>query len=416
MKGRGRVYRPTSGHTGDKLAVWSLDFTIKDCRCGKCRDGRHRHPTGLTVKRDAEDLLEQRRTDYLNGRYNNAPPTPKTLCTYVEHHLAEKAKETDRHGQPITEQWLAAVKQHLHRAAEHFGGHRLLGSITRADLLTWLSVLARRFSGGAARQHLNSLSNLYRRAVADSLVPANPVTALLPTEKPKGSTEEAAWLEVPEAALLLDAAKHYEPKRDDLGMPFAYPLIATMLLTGGRRDEVLGLEVDDVSLERKTVTFRPNRWRRLKTKRSHRVVPLWPQLERILRVYFPERERMDGGTLLFPSFRTGQEAMLTDIRKLLDAVAKRAGWKEGEITTKMFRHTYISARIQTTHNGVPVAAFTVAREVGHSSTAMIEKVYGHLGQVQHRSAVVEYRIGQHKKAIRDRKFRHTLRHTLDRVA
>ena len=97
---------------------------------------------------------------------------------------------------------------------------------------------------------------------------------------------------VPEAAQLLDAAKHYEPKRDDLAMPFAYPLIATMLLTGGRRDEVLGLEVDDVSLERKTVTFRPNRWRRLKTKRSHRVVPLWPQLERILRVYFPERERM----------------------------------------------------------------------------------------------------------------------------
>ena len=328
----------------------------------------------------------------------------------------EKAKETDRHGQPITEQWLAAVKQHLNRAVEHFGGDRLLGSITRADLLTWLSALARRFSGGAARQHLNSVSNLYRRAVADGLVPANPVTALLPTEKPKGSTEEAAWLEVPEAALLLDAAKHYEPKRDDLGMPFAYPLIATMLLTGGRRDEVLGLEVDDVSLERKTVTFRPNRWRRLKTKRSHRVVPLWPQLERILRVYFPERERMDGGTLLFPSFRTGQEAMLTDIRKLLDAVAKRAGWKEGEITTKMFRHTYISARIQTTHNGAPVAAFTVAREVGHSSTAMIEKVYGHLGQVQHRSEVVEYRIGQHKKAIRDRKFRHTLRHTLDRVA
>ena len=163
--------------------------------------------------------------------------------------------------------------------------------------------------------------------------------------------------------------------------------------------EVLGLEVDDVSLERKTVTFRPNRWRRLKTKRSHRTVPLWPQLEQILRAYFPERERMAGGTLLFPSFRTGQEAMLTDIRKLVDAVAIRAGWKAGEITTKMFRHTYISARIQTTQNGAPVAAFTVAREVGHSSTAMIEKVYGHLGQVQHRSEVVEYRTKQHKKAV-----------------
>jgi len=32
--------------------------------------------------------------------------------------------------------------------------------------------------------------------------------------------------------------------------------------------------------------------------------------------------------------------MLTDFRKLLDAIAMRAGWKEGEIRSKMFRHTY----------------------------------------------------------------------------
>ncbi len=380
MRGRGRVFRPTSGHTGDKVAVWSLDFTVKGCRCGRCDStGRHRLPTGLTSKREAEELLEQRRRDYQNGRYEAAPPTPRTLRAYAEHHLAAKAQETDRHG--------------------HFGTERLLGSIARADLLKWITVLGRQFKGGAARQHLNSLSNLYRRAMADGFVTVNPVSTLLPTEKPKGAADEADWLEVPEAALLIEAAKHYEPKRDDLGMPFAYPLIATMLLTGGRLAEVLGLEVDDVSLERKTVTFRPNKWRRLKTKRSHRAVPLWPQLEQILRAYFPERERMGGGTLLFPSYRTGQGAMLTDIRKLIDGVAKRAGWKSGEITPKMFRHTYISARIQTTQNGAPVAAFTVAREVGHSSTAMIEKVYGHLGQIQHRSEVVEYRVRQHRKAI-----------------
>jgi len=125
---------------------------------------------------------------------------------------------------------------------------------------------------------------------------------------------------------------------------------------------------------------------------------------------------------------------LTDIRKLIDAVAKRAGWKSGEITPKMFRHTYISALIQTTQHGAPVAAFTVAREVGHSSTAMIEKVYGHLGQIQHRSEVVEYRVRQHRKAIARlrqdaapagessvrtpkgvRTLRHTVRHTFEGV-
>src|SRR2546427_578654 len=128
--------------------------------------------------------------------------------------------------------------------------------------------------------------------------------------------------------------------------------------------------------------------------------------------------KLGPGTLLFPSFRDGKEAMLDDVpRKMLGAVAVRAGWKKGEISARMFRHTYISARIQTTVNGAPVAAFTVAKEVGHSSTAMIEKVYGHLGQVRHRSKYVEYRVEQHKQAIRAlRKVRKLSRHMLRLVA
>ena len=78
--------------------------------------------------------------------------------------------------------------------------------------------------------------------------------------------------------------------------------VGTFLLTGGRHSEVLGLEVDDVSFKRKTVTFRPNAWRRLKTGTSHRVVPLFPQLEEILRDYLLAREREAPlGSLLFPS-------------------------------------------------------------------------------------------------------------------
>ena len=178
--------------------------------------------------------------------------------------------------------------------------------------------------------------------------------------------------------------------------------MATFLLTGGREAEVLGLEVDDVSLERGTVTFRPNRWRRLKTKTSHRTVPLWPQLKQILRAYFPMREQMGPGTLLFPSYRTGEEAMVTDFRKLLDAIGERAGWKGGEIRSKMFRHTYITARLQTTDHGAPVSTWTVAREVGHNSTDMIDRVYGHLGTVRHRSKVMEYRVKQHRKVLGER--------------
>jgi integrase len=116
----------------------------------------------------------------------------------------------------------------------------------------------------------------------------------------------------------------------------------------GGSGAVLGLELDDVSLDRGVVTFRPNAWRRLKTATSHRSVPLWPQLREALERYLAEHPP---SRLLFPSYRIGAEAMLTDFRKLLDAVAVRARWKPGEIRSKVFRHAYCAARLQTVDQG-----------------------------------------------------------------
>ncbi len=48
-------------------------------------------------------------------------------------------------------------------------------------------------------------------------------------------------------------------------------------------------------------------------------------------------------------------------------------------------------RLQTLGHGEPVSPFTVMRELGHSSIGLIEKTYGHLLDVRHRSEVVEYR-------------------------
>jgi len=93
--------------------------------------------------------------------------------------------------------------------------------------------------------------------------------------------------------------------------------------------------------------------------------------------------------------------MLTDFRKLLDAVAVHAGWKSGEIMPKMFRHTYASARLQTTDHGAPVSIFTVSRELGHGSESLVQRIYGHLGTVRHRARVVEYRLDQHRKVLRE---------------
>jgi hypothetical protein len=93
--------------------------------------------------------------------------------------------------------------------------------------------------------------------------------------------------------------------------------------------------------------------------------------------------------------------MLQETRKLLDRVAKRVGWKRGEIRHRIFRHTYCAARLQTLDRGAPVSLYTVSRELGHGSEEMVRRVYSHLGTVRHRSEVVEYRVEQHYERLGD---------------
>lgn len=344
------------------------------------------------LARRIKDLDARRRGRALHGLADQA-----TLADFARTHLIAKAKS-----EKFTDGWLELSELHLGRAVEHFGADRDLASITTADVREWCEQLqAGGLSGGTVRHHLNALSNLYGRARAERVVPSgyDPVGDL--QEKPIARRVEAEWLEVPDAALLLEAARLYRPK-ENVGpppLPFAHELLATFLLTGARSAEVLGLEVDDVSLDRGVVTFRPNAWRRLKTSTSHRSVPLWPQLRTVLEQYLAARPP---SRLLFPSYRTGEERMVTDFNKLLDCVAKRAGWKGGEIRSKRFRHTYAAARLQTLDQGAPVSVYTVAREMGHGGEAMVRRVYGHLGQVRHRAEVMEYRVDQHVAKLGDR--------------
>ena len=315
------------------------------------------------------------------------------LESYAAEHLLKKKKAGK-----VRDRTLMESEFHLQRAVEFFGADTDIAAIKPGRVAEWSAELQQTLSNSTVSHHLSALSNMYRRALSEDLVTRNPVSDMM--DKPEPAAAEAEWLEVSEAALLLEAARVH--KGHHTANPFTYELIGTMLLTGGRMSEVFGLEVDDISLTRKTVTFRPNSWRLLKTKKADRVVPLWPQLEEILRAYLLRREREAPlGRLLFPSPKSTpeREMMLDNMRKIPDTVAVSAGWEKGEITTKWFRHTYCAARLQNLDRGQPVAVWTVSRELGHASTDRVENVYGHLGDVRHRSEVVEYRVEQHREAL-----------------
>ncbi|MDQ3556203.1 MAG: site-specific integrase [Gemmatimonadota bacterium] len=344
-----------------------------------------------------KDLEDRRRRRHLSGTEQQS-----TLGAYAERHLELK----DESGK-VTRDHLEATEHHLRAAVEFFGIDRDLATISPQDVQRWVGHLqksrsrGRTLSDGTVRKYLNALSNLLRRAVSERYVDVNAVRDLM--EKPQGARHEAAWLEIPDAALFLEAARLWRPDpRFSRPNPAMYAIIATLLLTGGRESEVMGLDVEDISFDRRTITFRPNQWRRLKTRTSHRTLRMWPQLEEIMRAYVFGGNAPRSG-LLFPSHRANAKTgRIPDTRKSLDAIAATAGWKPGEVRTRVFRTTYATARLQTLDNGAPVAVWTVARELGHASTSMLERIYGKLGQVRHRKEVVEYRVEQHREPLGER--------------
>ncbi len=49
-----------------------------------------------------------------------------------------------------------------------------------------------------------------------------------------------------------------------------------------------------------------------------------------------------------------------------------------------------------------MSVYTVARELGHCGESLVRRIYGRLGDVRHRSEVVEYRVEQHEERLRER--------------
>ena len=322
-----------------------------------------------------------------------------TLATYASEHLIRKR------GEGTSPRHLVMVEDQLRIAIAHFGAERELSTITTREVAEWVRVLQRTpngrggtFSDATARKYLNALSDLFARAVSDELVPMNPARSLY--KKPTPEKKRARYFEPAEVAALLEAARTLPVDAGRAGRggggrvaadayPWIYPLLATAALTGARKSELFGLEVDDVSFKYRCVHVRPNHWRDLKTAGSERAVPLWPQLEEILRAYLLEREQTGGlGALLFPSHRHEEERMLDNVDRLLDRIGERAGVTHPRL--QAFRHSYTAARIQTLERGAPVHIWQVARELGHQSSSMIEERYGHLARVTERSEVVEF--------------------------
>ena len=253
----------------------------------------------------------------------------RKLGPFVDYHLEREAK---RKGADPAH--LAQLEQRLEVAVGYFGVATLLRSISTLWLQQYVDYLAERvkwegtanpgsepISPSTQRKYLAALSKLFSRARAVQVIPGyhTPFADLM--DKPEVEDEEAVWMDGPTAALLLEAARLYRPKRPGQAVPCAYTIVATILLTGMRPSEALGLLIEDLDFERRLIRVRRNRHRRLKNRRARRLVPMWPQLETILRAYLAARGGPTEG-YLFPSPKRPGRPVRT-IKRLMEELAIR---------------------------------------------------------------------------------------------
>ena len=292
------------------------------------------------------------------------------LADFIETHLSRKEKRPR-----IAKSTIARDRLALANLLGFSGAEIRLSTIDARHLCAFIR--RRRADGREEQTILNEIhafSNLWTYAKADGLVQGdNPAPAAKELEHLESPHSDAVWLETGEAARLLEAARSIEAGKH--GTRALHAILATFLLTGGRKQEVLGLERAQLDIDGGWIHFQPNRWRKLKSRHSRRAVPLWPQLRQILEEYLARRR--PAGALLFPSHRRRTERPYLELDVALAAAVTLAKIDK-PVTLHTLRHTYTAHRLYTVEGGAAVSVWDVACELGHRDTGMIESVYGHV--------------------------------------
>lgn len=328
-------------------------------------------------------------------------------------HYMEELAASNRYDAETLADWEACLSrvvdyftrwQHASvRHPEPLPRRRSLASIGDSDVYAlneWLRSIpdpqGNQLTDASRRDHLRALSGVFGTAIIEGQLPmhGNPVSWLMSTISRR--KRESEWLSVGELALLLESARTFVCEAQAGGSvlepPCLYELIATFMLTGASRDEITRLQICHLDFESCTINI-PDP----ETGRVDRSVPLHSQLHEILRPYVQRLGRTSG----FVFTTASGEAIPRFL--ILELIAKRAGFEQGQIRTEVFRTSYIIHRLACTDQGSPIDPYTVAREVGYTSPDLVERVRERVQYGRPRMEELAFRpdmIGSHLSARR----------------
>ena len=241
-----------------------------------------------------------------------------------------------------------------------------LQDVTIKDLQAFLNLKVEQGYAPSTIRELKSaiLHQSLHEAVGRHLIDINPAEYV---KIPQVEQRHAKTLTTEEVGRLLKAAEGH----------YTYIGIAIMLFTGIRRGEMLALTWDNVNLEEAEIyiekSYSPTRSKGAilkapKTKKSVRCVPLSQTLVNLLKSFKDKAEKD-----VFVCHQKRQDKMINPrvFDRVLEVMCDKAGI-EG-ISSHSFRHTAATAMFEA-----GVSTRTIADNLGHTTTRMLDTHYIHL--------------------------------------
>ena len=336
-------------YEGKRGVVWRIKFV--DAAGVQVKETIGAERDGVTRKM-AEAELRERLVRVERKAYRR--PRPLTFGEWADTWLAEA--EVRRSWKPSTVKVFTNAVKHL---KEEFRPMRL-ASLRPRDVAAYGKTALETFSAKTVQLHMNVLHDIYKTALAEELVQANPVTGV---ERPRVTRKRWRILEPVEVARVTKAFTDDRARR----------VFLTFVLTGLRRSELVALRWGHVNLVEGTLRVVES-----KSEEGERLIALPLPLVDELASHYAESSYRTDTDYVFGHPKRGSRLGIDWFREQLDAALVTAG-VEGHVRVHDLRHAALTNLAAT--GASPIAVMATA---GHRSMATT-KQYVHLAGVVFRS-------------------------------
>jgi integrase len=333
--------------------------------------GEEGEPVSLTVSGNGavfSNSGESKPSRLPSATERGSNATTKLLSDVITAYFRENKRE------PRTD---SQIKSGFNKFITAIGGDCPIGDITKDQCRTYKEWMASQgLSGSSVNKYLAGLSHLLAWAKGQGFVPdgwANPVEGLRVKKQRGDKRQKRSPFTDAELTAIFDSP-HFIQQRTKRPERFWLPLC--LLWSGGRREELAQLYLDDVHQEKGVWVFdiRANevRGQGLKNEASERMVPVHSRLIELGFLMYVEHTRATGAVRLFPKLKHGANGYGDAVGKFFARHLKQLGIVDPSKVLHSLRHTAIT-RLHS--RGVPQNIAEAL--VGHAANTVHGSVYLH---------------------------------------